>query len=279
MKMFIPNYFGCFSILLMGFLTLLLPGWLQDWCLRALKSQDWISIEFFRRESRFLKKLSFWSVAISGFVSWTTTGSFAGAILFLLVLPSFFLTLTARRYARVKNQVAQDLMNNLYAIKGLLDVGTPFPQAVQFISLESSSQATFLLSRIVRGFQNGKSLETNFKKLEFRSPGEWVYRSLILVEQAYRKGLALSPLVENLIQILEVEFQAEKRIKRLQTEIWVQAFVASLIPWILGLVCWRFQPEIMEDAVGSSIGKFVFLFVIFWEGLGIWILRRVNRFY
>jgi Flp pilus assembly protein TadB len=277
--MFISNTFGYFSILLMGILTLLLPVWLQDWSLKALKSQDWISIQFFRRESRFLKRVSLWSVAASGFVSWATTGSFAGATLFLLVLPLFFLAITAGRYSRIKNKVAQDFMTNLYAIKGLLEVGTPFPQAVQFISEESSSQATFLLSRIVRGFQNGKSLATNFKNLEFKSPGEWVYRSLILIEQAYRKGLALSPLVESLLQILELEFQAEKRLKRLQTEIWVQVGVASVIPWILSWVCWTFQPEIMEQAMSSSSGKLLLLVIIFWEGIGIWVLRKVNRFY
>ena len=278
-RIFTSNTFGYFSILLMGILTLLLPVWFQDWSLKALKSQDWLSIEFFRKENRFLKRVSIWSIAISSFISWATTGSFAGATLFLLVLPISFLILTASRHARIKNQVAQDFMTNLYAIKGLLEVGTPFPQAVQFISLESSSQATFLLSRIVRGFQNGKSLATNFKNLEFKSPGEWVYRSLILIEQAYRKGLALSPLVESLLQILELEFQAEKRLKRLQTEIWVQAGVASVIPWILSFVCWIFQPEIMEQAMSSSSGKILLLLIIIWEGIGVWVLRRVNRFY
>jgi len=257
----------------------LLPGWLSDWSVRALRSQDWLSIEFFRHEKQFLKRVSVWSTAISAGLSLMITGGFAGSFLVILVLPFLFFAVTACRYRILKNQVAHDFMAKLHAIKGLLDVGTPFPLAVKLISQESSSQATFLLNRIVRGFQSGKSLEANFKKLEDKSPGEWVYRSLILIEQASRKGLALSPLVDSLLQLLDVEFQAEKRLKRLESEIWIQAFAASVIPWILCFVCWTFQPEMMEQAMRSLSGKILLLFILFWEGIGIWVLRSVNRFY
>lgn len=263
----------------MGFLTLLLPGWLDDSILRALRKQDFVSVEFFRLESRLLKQIVTVSVILLGGLSWFLTGRFIFALSLLVFLPWFLFVFTSKRQIRIKERMGHDFVANLYALKGLLDVGSPFPQALYLISQESSTHLSFLLNRIIHGFQLGKSLENNFKNLENRNPGEWVLQSLKFLEKAYRRGLALSPLVESLIEVVELENQVNERLRRLQRDLWVQALFASVIPWLLGLVCWMFQPEIMKAAFTCWEGKFILIFVLFWEGIGIWVLRQAIRFY
>jgi len=226
-----------------------------------------------------MRKRVAWSVIVLGATSWWATGRFTGAVMGLLFLPVLLAVLVSKRRIRMKDRMAQDFVANLYALKGLLDVGTPFPQALYLISKESSTQLTFLFNRVIRGFQIGKSLEANFNNLEFKSPGEWILRSLKLLETAYRKGLGLSPLVESLIQVIELENQVDERLKRLQKDLGIQALIASLIPWFIGWVCWLFQPEMISESIGSAAGKLVVCFMLFWEGLGVWVFRQAVRFY
>ncbi|MFM8269729.1 MAG: type II secretion system F family protein [Pseudomonadota bacterium] len=278
MRILFTHYFGYFSVLLMVILTLLLPWWLKDWGLQALKSQEWISIELFRSERRFLKRFGIWGVALSLGLSWVVSGRLMTGIILLFFFPGFFRVLVKTRYKWHSNQLARDFLLSLYSVKGLIDVGTPFPQALLLISKESSTKLNSLFDRIIRGFRNGKSLETNFKNLSGKSPEEWIFRSLKLLEKAYRKGLTLSPLIENLIQLLEVELQARERLKRLQRDLWIQAMFAGFIPWFLGWVCWTFQPEIIEVFLGTTLGKSLLILSLFWEGLGLWVLRSIIRF-
>lgn len=263
----------------MGFLTLLLPWWLGDWSLRALRSQDWVSIDLFRREHQFLKKCSIWCVVLSVAFSWKLTGSFRAGILFWVLCPLFYLFIVKSRFHQLKRQILRDFISSLYTLKGLLDVGTPFPHALFIISQESSNALALLFNRIIRRFQDGKSLEGNLKNLPWQSSEEWVLRSFKLLEQAYRKGLALNPLVESLIQVVELESQVKDRINRLQKTIGIQALFAAVIPWVLGGVCWFFQPEIMEEVFQTGIGKRLLAMSLLWEGLGIWLLRHAIRFY
>ena len=252
---------------------------LHSWIHPHLFDQSLLNTEARKKFRSVLYRAVCCGILISLFFSWVWSGSLTLGILFTFLFPPALQKISVERQHREKKQSLTDYLTCLTALQGLLSVGMGFPSALFEISKNSQTPLGQLFGKITQGFERGDSLQAQFKRVETSALDDWVSGSLRIFEIAHRKGLVLTPFVENLVPVIELEIRARNRIRDLENSVKAQAILAMLVPWLLGVVVHFFQPAITDGFVHTLAGKVTFLCILVWEVFGLWLLKQVVRFY
>lgn len=264
MKVLFYSIFFFLSTLLTLFLFWLLPYQIGFWTRSAgIGRQKWVSAWI----------SAFFILLYGG------TGKLWVGICFSSFTPLIWVVLGARRHKREEKELVDDFFSFLLALQGLSESGNSFPVSLYQLTEKSSGRFTCLMKSILESFENGESLEILIQKIKRDPLATRVANSLQLMEMASRKGLTLGPLLESLISVLELEIQAAERIKSLHRSLGAQAFIAALIPWCLGAAAALFQPELVGTFFQTSLGPSTLIGTLIFEGIGLWVVREVTRFY
>jgi Flp pilus assembly protein TadB len=200
-------------------------------------------------------------------------------VLLSFTLPLAIKKVSETRQKREKKRSLKDYLTFLYALQGVLEVGVGFPTALFQICQNRHEPLGLLFGKIYQRFEKGDSFEKQFRRAEIRHLDDWVSTSMRMIELGHRKGLGLSSFVKNLIPVIELEIRAHDRISELEKSLQAQAILAGLIPWFLGSFVHWFQPQITDSFIHSWEGKIIIVGILFWEVLGLWILKQSTRFY
>lgn len=238
-------------------------------------------------------QIGFWTQSARiGHQKWISAGILIFFILFyyitgklgmgsfcLSLVPIVLIVFEAQRHKRERKELLEDFFSFLLALQGLSEAGNSFPVSLYQLTEKSSGRFTTLMKSVLESFEKGESLENLIQKIKKDSLATQVANSLQLMEVASRKGLTLAPLLESLILVLELEIQAAERIKSLNRSLGTQAVIAALVPWFLGGVAAFFQPELVGVFFQTFLGQSALVGTIIIEGMGLWVVRKVTRFY
>jgi len=252
---------------------------IQEAVKEAVLQQPRISSQQVRSHWLFLKRWT-WAGALGLFLgSWVYSGQILLAALGLLAVYPLLKLWSFLHFRRLQEQISVEFCAFLVALQGLLGAGIAFPQALSELSQNTGAFLGGLLQNSLKSFKRGKPWKTVWNQKRWKNAPGTVWHALQLLEAAHRKGLSLLPLVESLIPLLEKEIDSAQRLKSIERNLLTQSMGCALMPWVLGLVAWHFQPEWIADFFNSFSGKCTLGGVLLFEGLGVWMCKQILRFY
>jgi len=136
---------------------------------------------------------------------------------------------------------------------------TPFARAMRDHLAEFETGSGFL--RCLDQFPNSHALPALGVSL----------RSLAL---AYRQGLALGPLLDQIVPALERDREEGCRTSQSRRSVLAQAAVAFVVPWVVWAALQGWGAELGMRPSLSGVGL-----ALVWEGLGVWCLWKLSAFH
>jgi len=172
-------------------------------------------------------------------------------------------------------QLDPSALSFFYGLLGLLRVGICFPSALFQLCENLPGEFPSSLKRSLNQYERGNSLGGCLTRFRSRSAlAQW----LGLIQLAYDKGLAMVPLLEKILPLLESDWEFLSRQRSVMRAAFVQALVAGLVPWILAGALHFFQPELLERFFSSPVAKQVIGMSFLLQTCGLFCIRRVSQF-
>jgi Flp pilus assembly protein TadB len=281
--MTIPNFLAIGSIAgAYLFLAYFLPVKFRTLLLLKIRRSDFRSFEGKRigRARRLQITRVFLGVLFGACViSQWVLGSFLAGFFTIFIFPflaGLVLQLVNRNQIR---QMQDTAMLFFYALQSLVHMGIAVPSALFLLSAAGNGRFHKALHIQLIKFGEGVPLVNCLGR--FRSKFELAHVGLLLVliEIAYREGLALSPLLEKSLPQMEFEQQNLRKFDDLRRGALAQGFIAGAIPWLLGVSVYFFQPDLILDFTGT-VWFFPSLFLVaVFEMTGGFLLWKIAQFY
>ena len=267
MKLLFYYLLGTFGLVLKGILLILLPLWLRELARLPLA-----------HDRPFSRKVLWCSALFCLGFSFFCTHSFQLGLYGLLLVPLFLRSVLARQQNKRKLEIQSELISFLYSLRGLTEAGFSFPHALYHLSFGGSGKFKQVLQSFIHSFENGQAWEKMFTQVE-KGEDDGMMRSLMLIDIAYQRGLSLMPILESVTSVVELEIQAKERLSLLKNNIFGQALISALVPWILLAVLFFFQPELVSPLLSSNTSWWVMTGLLGMEGCGLWVIQNTIRFY
>jgi len=231
-------------------------------------------------------KAQSWFLAGAMLLAMATSCVFCGAMFgrpafglgFGFLLPAALPRLLGWWHWKERRRLEKSALVFLYALQGLLRAGLSLPTALFHLARQMDSPFASALHSSLRRFEEGKALPTCLAQFRLKSDLRLTGICLRLLELTYRNGLAVVPMLERVIPVLESEREAEDRVLGVRKSTAGQIAISSAIPWVLWGCLSVFQPEMREQMIASGTLLPVFLLALLIEGIGVWVLWQVSAF-
>ncbi|MBM4318095.1 MAG: hypothetical protein FJ116_11540 [Deltaproteobacteria bacterium] len=178
-----------------------------------------------------------------------------------------------------KRKLEMAALSFFYGLLGLIQSGRGFNSALFDLTQNQSTSFTLLLRKYLENYQEGKGFSAVLSQFRKKTELPLIGTYLATLEMAYTQGLAVSPLLEQMIPSMEVEQHYQKKIEDLRRQSMAQALLAFFVPWILSAVLWFFNPELFVSL--KNQGSFIWVggLAVGLEILGVWVLWQITKFY
>jgi Flp pilus assembly protein TadB len=233
-----------------------------------------------------LRRRIFWLWAVMVVAS--VVGPCLGAVVFgrpvfgLLVPVSVPLVFPlAWRYGagRLERRLEESALIFFQGLDGLTRAGMALPSALFRLTATHPSEFAALLGQNLAQFESGVRLSLCLARFRRQTVLRRAGMTLLLMETAYRRGLAISPLLARALPALDADLSAKRQVLSLRRSALLPVAIAMALPWFLGGVMLGLQPELMmsvwqrsaDSLIAAAAGALV------WECLGggvIWVSCR-----
>ncbi len=99
------------------------------------------------------------------------------------------------------------------------------------------------------------------------------------LQTAYRQGLPVGAVLDQMVPALEAERDALRRAADLRRSAWAQAAIAFAVPWILVAASLACRPEGGAVWLATPSGWVLVTGALVVEGLGVWLIGLCSRFF
>jgi len=218
-------------------------------------------------------------LAMGFLVSWFWFRSLSFGFLSLLSVPLVFRGVSFQVKNFQKRKLEMAALTFFYGLLGLIQSGRGFNSALFDLTQNQSTSFTLLLRKYLENYQEGKGFSAVLSQFRKKTELPLIGTYLATLEMAYTQGLAVSPLLEQMIPSMEVEQHYQKKIEDLRRQSMAQALLAFFVPWILSAVLWFFNPELFVSL--KNQGSFIWVggLAVGLEILGVWVLWQITKFY
>ncbi len=222
--------------------------------------------------------------ALGGLVMGFLAGGFLGVFVFLLVvflggvisirMPMAVLdTLKKSRGRKINAQ----LMDSLILLSNSLRSGMDIVQGFELVSRDMLPPIADEFGLVVKNYQLGtpfeKALDGMTERVESRMLS-YIVKAIIIQRQV---GGNLTVIFSRLVENIREESKLEEKLQAMTAQQKIQSIVVSIMPFVMMLVMFIFNPSQMISFYTSSIGICVFLFCIIWIGIGMKILKKMGE--
>ena len=216
------------------------------------------------------------------FCGWVV-GGFFGVFVFLLFLaiggvvsiriPSALLdALKRNRGVKVNKQ----LMDALILLSNSLRSGMDIVQGFEMVSKDLLPPISDEFGLVVKNYQLGTPFEQALDGMVNRVDSRmlaYIVKAIIIQRQV---GGNLPVIFARLVENIREESKLEEKLQALTAQQRIQSIVVSIMPFIMMLVMFLFQPTQMINFYTSSIGMIIFLFCVVWIFIGMHVLRKLG---
>lgn len=211
-------------------------------------------------------------------------GGFGGVFVFLLftLLGGVFgvrmpaTVLSSLKKSRGKKINAQ-LMDSLILLSNSLRSGMDIVQGFEMVSKDMLPPIADEFGLVVKNYQLGTPFEKALDGLSERVESNmlsYIIKAIIIQRQV---GGNLTVIFARLVENIREESKLEEKLQAMTAQQKIQSIVVSIMPFVMMLVMFVFNPGQMFAFYTSGIGICVFLFCLMWIGIGMKILRKMGE--
>ena len=222
--------------------------------------------------------------AIGGLLMGMMAGGFLGVFIFLLVV---FLggvisirmpmaVLDALKKSRGRRVNAQ-LMDSLILLSNSLRSGMDIVQGFELVSKDMLPPIADEFGLVVKNYQLGTPFEKALDGLTERVDSRmlsYIVKAIIIQRQV---GGNLTVIFSRLVENIREESKLEEKLQAMTAQQKIQSIVVSIMPFVMMLVMFIFNPTQMLSFYTSPLGICVFMFCILWIGIGMKILQKMGE--
>lgn len=234
-----------------------------------------------------IKYIVFGTIAlfgVGGLLLGFMAGGFVGVFLFLLVLflgavisvrmPLAVLdTLKKSRGRKINAQ----LMDSLILLSNSLRSGKDIVQGFELVSQDMMPPIADEFGLVVKNYQLGTPFEQALDGLTERVESRmlsYIVKAIIIQRQV---GGNLTVIFSRLVENIREESKLEEKLQAMTAQQKIQSIVVSIMPFVMMLVMFIFNPDQMLSFYLSPLGMCVFLFCVVWIGIGMKILKKMGE--
>ena len=220
---------------------------------------------------------------IIGFMFGWMIGGFLGVFVFLAILamggvfsirvPSAILD-TLKRSRGVK--VNKQLMDALILLSNSLRSGMDIVQGFEMVSKDLLPPILDEFGLVVKNYQLGTPFEQALEGMVNRVDSRmlsYIVKAIIIQRQV---GGNLPVIFARLVENIREESKLEEKLQAMTAQQRIQSIVVSIMPFVMMMVMFVFNPTQMINFYTSPIGMMVFLFCIVWIFIGMQVLRKLG---
>lgn len=221
-------------------------------------------------------------MAIGFFFGWVI-GGFLGVFVFLAFLalggvvsiriPASILdALKKSRGIKVNKQ----LMDALILLSNSLRSGMDIVQGFEMVSKDLLPPISDEFGLVVKNYQLGTPFEQALDGMVNRVDSRmlsYIVKAIIIQRQV---GGNLPVIFARLVENIREESKLEEKLQAMTAQQRIQSIVVSIMPFVMMMVMFVFNPTQMLNFYTSPIGMMVFLFCIVWIFIGMQVLRKLG---
>lgn len=221
-------------------------------------------------------------MAMGFFFGWVI-GGFFGVFVFLLFLalggivsirvPSRILEALKRsRGVRVNKQ----LMDALILLSNSLRSGMDIVQGFEMVSKDLLPPISDEFGLVVKNYQLGTPFEQALDGMVARVDSRmlaYIVKAIIIQRQV---GGNLPVIFARLVENIREESKLEEKLQAMTAQQRIQSIVVSIMPFVMMMVMFVFNPTQMISFYTSSIGMIIFLFCVVWIFIGMQVLKKLG---
>lgn len=213
-----------------------------------------------------------------------TVGGFGGVFVFLLVLvfgavvsvrvPESLLE-TIKRARGVK--VNKQLQDALILLSNSLRSGMDIVQGFEMVSRDLLPPISDEFGLVVKNYQLGTPFEQALDGLNDRIDSRmlsYIIKAIIIQRQV---GGNLTVIFSRLVENIREESKLEEKLQAMTAQQKIQSIVVSIMPFVMMLVMFIFNPSQMISFYTSPVGIIIFLFCVFWIAIGMKVLKKLGE--
>lgn len=201
--------------------------------------------------------------------SWIIAGALAVGGLFA---PKIILKLWREyRAAHVEAQ----LMDALILIGNSLKSGLDIAAGIERVAVTMKPPISEEFGLAINSYRLGTPLETALLDVTDRVPSRMLETVVYAINIQRETGGNIIKTFDQLINTIREENKLQKKVKALTAQGRTQIIFLAFFPWILAALFFFVARDMMVPALQSTIGQFVLVFLIVWEGIGILVTKKV----
>ncbi|OUO57064.1 type II secretion system F family protein [Candidatus Avelusimicrobium gallicola] len=222
--------------------------------------------------------------ALFGLFLGLMVGGFTGVFVFLLVvfmggvvsirMPTA--VLDALKKSRGK-RINKQLMDALILLSNSLRSGMDIVQGFELVSKDMLPPIADEFGLVIKNYQLGTPFEKALDGLSDRVESRmlsYIIKAIIIQRQV---GGNLTVIFARLVENIREESKLEEKLQAMTAQQKIQSIVVSIMPFVMMLVMFIFNPSQMISFYTSPMGIFLFLFCIIWIGIGMKVLQKMGE--
>ena len=168
-------------------------------------------------------------------------------------------------------RVNKQLMDSLILLSNSLRSGMDIVQGFELVSKDMLPPIADEFGLVVKNYQLGTPFEKALDGLSDRVESRML--SYIIKAIIIQRQVGGNRLVENIRE----ESKLEEKLQAMTAQQKIQSIVVSIMPFVMMLVMFIFNPSQMISFYTSPVGMFVFLFCVIWIGIGMKVLKKMGE--
>lgn len=205
------------------------------------------------------------------------------AVFILLFLSFFFLGIGIASIIKNKislfqtKQLRKQFPIFLEHLRQSISVGHSLMQSFEVIIPHLMNPLGHRLIPMLEALHKGISLEKALLTTSLHKNITEFHSFALTLPIFYKNGTNLSGFLRLLEQNLKYKLQIEERVKAQTVQIYWQAYIASILPWLTLLAFYLILPDIIVNSLHDSLTQKLFAFALFLNFCGFLSLRKIAR--
>ncbi|MBI5623121.1 MAG: type II secretion system F family protein [Elusimicrobia bacterium] len=205
---------------------------------------------------------------IFGFLIFSGFGIYAG-----LILPGWLLkNVKFRRALKCEAQ----LMDALILMSNGLKSGVDIVQCFELVQRDLHPPISEEFGLCIKNYQLGTSLEKAMEGIIDRVPSRLLAYMIKAVIIQRSVGGNLTKIFDRIVENIREEAKLVEKTAAMTAQQRIQAIVVGLMPWVMLIIMWAFQPKVMSEFYFSFIGVLVLLFCTIWISIGMKVVDKLG---
>jgi tight adherence protein B len=205
---------------------------------------------------------------IFGFLIFSGLGIYAG-----LVLPGWLLrNIRFRRGMKCEAQ----LMDTMILMSNGLKSGIDLIGCIEMVTRDGQPPISEEFGLCLKNYHLGTSIEKALEGVEERVQSRLVSYMIKAIVIQRSVGGNLTKIFDRIVENIREESKLVEKTAAMTAQQRIQAIVVGVMPWIMLIIMFAFQPRVMRDFYFTPLGFFTLLFCTIWISIGMKIVNKLG---